>query len=342
MKKTKWMKKMGVMTLAMTMAAGMLTGCGSSSEPAADSAADDSSAATDAAADEVTDESADTSDASDEGSAVEAIKARGVLHYGTEDSALGFGYLNPETNEYEGLEADLGRLIAQELGVDVEFTTVVTNTRGPLIDSGDVDMVAATFTITDERKQSYDFTEPYYVDAQSVIVNKDSGLKTIDDFDGKKIAMSAGGTEKDSISAITDANIEFVEFADFSEAKLALTAGTVDGFAADSSILQSYVDDDTEFIETKFSPQPYGIATKKGSDLSAYVNDLVQKWLEDGTIDGLIEKNGIQPSYEEPAAEATDAATDAATAEATDPAADEATDEATDAATDAATDEATE
>lgn len=328
MKKLEWMKKMGVMTLAMAMTAGMLTGCGSSSEPAADSASDASSAETDAATDEA------ATDASDAGSAVEAIKARGVLHYGTEDSALGFGYLNPETNEYEGLEADLGRLIAQELGVDVEFTTVVTNTRGPLIDSGDVDMVAATFTITDERKQSYDFTEPYYVDAQSVLVNKDSGLKTIDDFDGKKIAMSAGGTEKDSISAITDANIEFVEFADFSEAKLALTAGTVDGFAADSSILQSYVDDDTEFIETKFSPQPYGIATKKGSDLSAYVNELVQKWLEDGTIDGLIEKNGIQPSYEEPAAteepaaEATDAATEEPAAEATDAATDEATDEA--------------
>ncbi|MBU5430062.1 transporter substrate-binding domain-containing protein [Kineothrix sp. MSJ-39] len=328
MKKLEWMKKMGVMTLAMAMTAGMLTGCGSSSEPAADSASDASSAETDAATDDA------ATDASDAGSAVEAIKARGVLHYGTEDSALGFGYLNPETNEYEGLEADLGRLIAQELGVDVEFTTVVTNTRGPLIDSGDVDMVAATFTITDERKQSYDFTEPYYVDAQSVLVNKDSGLKTIDDFDGKKIAMSAGGTEKDSISAITDANIEFVEFADFSEAKLALTAGTVDGFAADSSILQSYVDDDTEFIETKFSPQPYGIATKKGSDLSAYVNELVQKWLEDGTIDGLIEKNGIQPSYEEPAAteepaaEATDAATEEPAAEATDAATDEATDEA--------------
>lgn len=280
MKKLEWIKRAGVMTLAVAMTMGVMAGCGSST-------------AVSESASGVTEQSSDSE------SAVEAIKARGVLHYGTEDSAVGFGYLNPETNEYEGLEADLGRLIAEELGVDVEFTTVVTNTRGPLIDSGDVDMVAATFTITDERKQSYDFTEPYYVDAQSVLVNKDSGLKTIDDFDGKKIAMSAGGTEKDSISSLTDVNIEFVEFADFSEAKLALTAGTVDGFAADSSILQSYVDDSTEFIETKFSPQPYGIATKKGSDLSDYVNELVQKWLEDGTIDGLIEKNGIQPSYTE-------------------------------------------
>lgn len=302
MKKLEWMKKVGVMTLAAAMTMGMLAGCGSSAETSTTEASEAASPeATEEAAEETTEEAAGetTEETADSESAVEAIKARGVLHYGTEDSAVGFGYLNPETNEYEGLEADLGRLIAEELGVEVEFTTVVTNTRGPLIDSGDVDMVAATFTITDERKKSYDFTEPYYVDAQSVLVNKDSGLKTIDDFDGKKIAMSAGGTEKDSISAITDANIEFVEYADFSEAKLALTAGTVDGFAADSSILQSYVDDNTEFIETKFSPQPYGIATKKGSDLSAYVNELVQKWLEDGTIDELIEKNGIQPSYTE-------------------------------------------
>lgn len=305
MRKLDWMKKLGVFALAGVMTAS-LAGCGNSTEKAPETSAETTADSAEAVESTVEDTAAAEESAAPEteaGSAVEAIKERGVLRYGTEDSAIGFGYLNPETNEYEGLEADLARLIAEELGVDVEFTAVVTNTRGPLIDSGDVDMVAATFTITEERKQSYDFTEPYYVDAQSVIVNKDSGLKTIDDFDGKKIAMSAGGTEKDSISAITDADIEFVEFADFSEAKLALTAGTVDGFAADSSILQSYVDDDTEFIETKFSPQPYGIATKKGSDLSAYVNDLVTKWVEDGTIDGLIEKNGIQPSYKEETAE---------------------------------------
>ena len=110
MKKLEWMKRVGVMTLAVAMTMGVLAGCGSST-------------AASKSASEVTETSSDSE------SAVEAIKARGVLHYGTEDSAVGFGYLNPETNEYEGLEADLGRLIAEELGVDVEFTTVVTNTR---------------------------------------------------------------------------------------------------------------------------------------------------------------------------------------------------------------------
>lgn len=280
MKKMTMMKKMGMMAVSGILMASMFTVC----------------------------EASDTS-------AIDAIKERGVLRVGTEDSAVGFGYLNPDTNEWEGLEVDLGKLIADELGVDVEYSAVTTSTRGQLLDSGDLDIVAATFTITDERKLSYDFSEPYYTDAQSVLVLKDSGLKTIDDFDGKKIAMSAGGTEKDSIEAITDANIEFVEFTDFSEAKMALTAGTVDGFAADSSILLSYLDDDTMYIDTKFSPQPYGVATKKGSDLSEYVNDLVQKWAEDGTLEKLVEDNGVQPSYVEETTETetTEAATEAAT-----------------------------
>lgn len=294
MKKMAMMRKIGMMAVSGVLMASMFTVC----------------------------EASDTS-------AVDAIKERGVLKVGTEDSAVGFGYLNPDTNEWEGLEVDLGKLIADELGVDVEYSAVTTSTRGQLLDSGDLDIVAATFTITDERKLSYDFSEPYYTDAQSVLVLKDSGLKTIDDFDGKKIAMSAGGTEKDSIEAITDANIEFVEFTDFSEAKMALTAGTVDGFAADSSILLSYLDDDTMYIDTKFSPQPYGVATKKGSDLSEYVNDLVKKWAEDGTLEKLVEDNGVQPSYVEETEDATETAT-------------ETTEEVTEAATEATTEAVTE
>ena len=305
MKTTKLMKKLGSMILSGAMIAALFTGCGSPKETAASdteaktTAAETEAPGTAASGTEAAGTEASETEAASGSAAVDAIKERGVLHVGVVDSAVGFGYLNPETGEYEGLEVDLAKLIAKELGVDVEFTTITTSTRGQLLDSGDLDMVAATFTITDERKLSYDFTEPYYIDAQSVIVLNDSGITTIDDFDGKKIAMSAGGTEKDSIQAITDANIEFVEFADFSEAKLALTAGTVDGFAADSSILTSYVDESCGFIETKFSPQPYGVATKKGSDFSSYVNDLVVKWVEDGTIDGLIESNNIQPSYTE-------------------------------------------
>jgi len=291
----------GILAGALIVA---LTGCGSSGSSSSASAAASAStsaaatSSTSAASEKVASAVSSGSDA-EEGAAIQAIKKRGVLNIGTEDSAIGFGYMDPSTNEWSGLEVDLGKLVAESLGVEPKFQAVTTSTRGQLLDSGDLDMVAATFTITDERKLSYDFTEPYYTDAQSVLVLKSSGLKTIDDFDGKKIGVSAGGTEKDSISAITDAKIDFVEYSDFADAKMALSAGTIDGFAADSSILLSYLDDSCTYIDTKFSPQPYGIATKKGSDLSAYINDLVVKWKEDGTIDKLIKDNGVQPSYTE-------------------------------------------
>ena len=135
MKKMTILKRLGAVAVSGVLMASMLAGCGAKDSSSSDGGSKKESSS----------------------SAVEAIKERGVLKVGTEDSAIGFGYLNPDTNEWEGLEVDLGKLIADELGVDVEYTAVTTSTRGQLLDSGDLDLVAATFNITDERKLSYDF-----------------------------------------------------------------------------------------------------------------------------------------------------------------------------------------
>lgn len=264
MKKRTWKKAVTVVT-AVLMTAVMCVGCGKSS--------------------------------SKNTSAVERIQKDGVLKVGCKEAVIGFGYMNPETGKYEGLEIDLAKKIADELGVSVAYTSVTSNTRGQLLDAGEIDLVAATFTITDERKLSYDFSTPYYVDAVSVLVRKDSGIKTLEDFEGKTIAIIAGGTTRKCVEGATDAKIEFVEYTEYADAKLALTAGTVDGFAVDVSILSYYVDEDCEIIDARFSPQSYGIATKKGSELSAYVENLVTKWIADGTMDELIKKNGVEASY---------------------------------------------
>lgn len=233
------------------------------------------------------------------GTAVDKIKNAGVLKVGVKDSVVGFGYLNPQTQEYEGLEVDLAKKVADELGVEVEYTPVTATTRGQLLDAGEIDMVAATFTITDERKLSYDFTEPYYVDAVSVLVKNDSGITELSDFEGKKIAVLQASTSAKSVQAATDADITFVEYSDYADCKLALTSGTVDGFAVDVSILSYYADSDCSIIDARFGAQEYGIATKKDSDFSSYVNDLVKKWNSDGTMEKIIADNGVEASYTE-------------------------------------------
>jgi len=240
------------------------------------------------------------------------------LKVGVKSDVLGFGFKDPASGKYEGMEIELAEMIAKELGYNgVEYTAVTAATRTELLDSGDLDCVLATFTITEERKKSWDFSTPYYTDAVTVLVEKSSGIKNLNDLVGKKIGVSTGSTSafalvnamaakglfpgytppassKDfDISSFNQAGTTFQQFSDYPAVSNALTAGTVNAFCVDKSILAYYATDSRVFIEEKFSPQNYGVATKKDSDLSKKIDDLIVKWLADGTIDKLIAKYKI-------------------------------------------------
>lgn len=239
---------------------------------------------------------------------VQAIVDRGVLRVGVKTDVPGFGYQDVLTEEYSGLEIDLARQIAQSLGVDrVTFTPVTAATRGQLLDSGDIDMVIATFTITDERRDSWNFTTPYYTDAVSLLVKTDSGIADYADLEGKVIGVSTGSTSMESLIAVAAENgvtltqaDNFSEYATYPEIKTALDAGRVDAFCVDGSILSGYLDDSVEILDSiRFSPQEYGIATAlANTGLAEYLDELINTWLDDGTIDQMISDNGVAPSFE--------------------------------------------
>ena len=235
-------------------------------------------------------------------SKVEAIKSRGKLNAGVKKDVIGYGYLNTETNEYEGLEIDLCyQVAAAVLGVSydeakeqklVNFTDVTPKTRGPLIDNDQLDIVCATYTITDDRKKDWDFSTPYRTDHVGILIKKASGMKKMADLDGKVIGVSQGSTTKDLVTKMladqkVDATPQFQEFPDYPSIKSALDAGNVDAFAMDRSTLKGYTTDDCELLqpEIEFGAQDYGIATKKGSDLSKVVDDTVVSLKDDGWLD---------------------------------------------------------
>ena len=239
---------------------------------------------------------------SDSGSKIETIKSRGKLNCGVKADVLGYGYLNTETNEYEGLEIDLCYQIAaavfdvsydeakeQEL---CDFTTVTPKTRGPLIDNDSLDIVCATYTITPEREEDWDFSDPYRVDHVGIMVMKDSGISEMVDLDGKLIGVSQGSTTRDAILTMLEdegisAEPEFNEYPDYPSINSALESGNIDAFAMDRSTLNTYMNDKKELVqpEIEFGEQEYGIATKKGSDLSEVVNDTVTELLSNGWLD---------------------------------------------------------
>lgn len=311
-------KKVLALVLGAVMTMTALTGCGADktaapAEVTAEPAAQEEAAVQEPAAEEqITDEGAVAEDVAAD---VQAIIDRGVLRVGVKNAVIGFGFQDELTGEYSGMEISLAEKIAESLGVDVEFTTVTAATRTELLDSGDIDCVLATFTITDERRESWDFSTPYYTDYVTVLVQNDSGIKGLADLKDKKVGVSSGSTSARSLVAAmieggviegadfdtesfdpatwTD-GISFAQYDDYPTISTALSAGEVDAFCVDKSILAVYHTDDRTYIDDKFAPQEYGVATKKDSGLSAYVDELVKGWLGDGTVEGLIAENGIE------------------------------------------------
>ncbi len=297
------MKKLLALLLTGAMAISMLTACGGTK---------DADASKDAAEDTTQDAAADaTAWAAD----VKDIIDKGVLRVGVKGDVTGFGFQDTLTGEYSGMEVELAGLIADYLGVDVEYTTVTAATRSELLDSGDIDCVLATFTITDERKESWDFTTPYYIDAVTVLVEDASGITDLSGLVGKTVGVSSGSTSaKALVAAMVDAGVvdganfdpetfdaatwtegvSFLQYSDYPSISTALSAGEVVAFCVDKSILSYYKTEGRSYIEDKFSPQDYGIATTLGSEMSTLCEELVTTWLEDGTIDGLVQSNGIE------------------------------------------------
>jgi putative glutamine transport system substrate-binding protein len=231
------------------------------------------------------------------GGDLDSIRRAGVLKVGVKSDVPGFGLLNTAANQYEGFEIELAKLIAGEIFGDsgkVVFTPVTAKTRGPLLENGELNLIIATFTVTEERKRSYNFSTSYYTDAVGMLVKKSAGVKGLADLDGKTIGVAQSATSRAAINEAAKAagvSLKFSEFATYPEIKAALDSGRIDVFSVDRSILAGYLDNESEILPDRFSPQEYGIATKlSNKELAAYIDGLVVKWLADGTIDGLIRR----------------------------------------------------
>ena len=243
-----------------------------------------------------------TSDAQLE-AGVQEIVDRGVLRVGVKQDLPNFGYRDPESNQYTGMEVEIAKKVAAELGVDIEFTPVTAQTRGALLDNGQLDMVIATFTITEERKELYNFTTPYYTDAVGFLVRKDSKIQSSwEALDGLTIGVTQGSIQwglLEEIAAEKGIELNFRELGSNSEVVVALAAHRVDAFSIDQSILSAFLGKTNVLLDLQYQPSEYGIVTKKSNtDLATYLDGLVEDWTEDGTLQAIYDDFGLKPVTE--------------------------------------------
>ncbi|MGN0728878.1 transporter substrate-binding domain-containing protein [Treponema sp.] len=230
---------------------------------------------------------------------IDKIKKAGVLKVGCKEDVPGYGYLNPATNVHEGLEIDIAKAVSKKIfgKESVKFTGVSAKTRGPLVDTGEIDMVAATFTVTEARRKLWDFSEIYMQDPVALMVKKASGIASFKDLNGLTVGVAQSATSKkifEAAAAEAGITLKFNEYSTYPEIKTALDSGRIQAFGVDSSILAGYIEDSVMLLPEKYSPQSYGVAVKKGNTaLLNVINETIAELEASGEMSRLKAKYNL-------------------------------------------------
>lgn len=201
-----------------------------------------------------------------------------------------------ENGAYTGFDMDLIRAIATDLGLGLEVVNSGFDpiTSGSAMTAGDCDIAAASITITDAREANIDFSAPYFLADQSLLVKKDSGITTLSDIVGMTLAVQSGTTGEAYAQDNAPAGIEIKSFENPGDLFVALEAGDVVGVLQDIVVNQDRADNDSTVavVETYPTNEFYGFAVKnEGSEmLLAAVNESLSKLRRDGTYDQIFSK----------------------------------------------------
>ncbi len=243
----------------------------------------------------------------------DAVRDAGVLKVGGVPTSFLFSQLDETDNGLRGFDAGLFQLLARYILGDetaYELTQVDSSTRESVLQSGQVDCVFATYSITDARKEVISFAGPYYTSRQAVLVRAgNEDIKGVDDLGGRIVATQAGSTGPDILAEYAPEDVEIQEFETDQEARTALELGRVDAYVTDYTLLLNAIvknPDTYEIAGEQFGPEDnYGVGLPLDSDGVAFVNEFLEKVIEDGTWEKLWQiclgdRTGIDTAPEAP------------------------------------------
>lgn len=228
--------------------------------------------------------------------ALDKVVQRGKIVVGVKYDTKPFGYIN-EKQELVGYDVDMAKYIAKSLFGDenkVEFKQVTSSNRILALNSGQVDMVIATMTINPQRMEIIDFSIPYFVAGQALLVPKNSDIKSMTDLNGKNVIIIFGSTsEKNLREMAPDANI--IGFKTYTSGYSALKQGRADAITSDDTILIGFAlaDDSFKLLPKRYTKEPYGIGFKKGessSRLKTRVDNIIRDMENNGELSRLKSK----------------------------------------------------
>ena len=226
------------------------------------------------------------------GSTMDAIQKKGKLTIGTKFDQPLFG-LKGLSGQPEGFDVEIAKLVAtaifgSNLSGKTEFVETPSAVREQTIIDGKVDLIAATYTINDTRKQKVAFAGPYYIAGQSILVKKDNTAITgLDSLGGKKVCTVTGSTPLKTLQERAPTADLSILFDTYSKCIEALKDGRIEAVSTDNVILLGFIKDNPgafKLVGETFTQEPYGIGLKQDDTVFRnFINDVLEKAYKDGS-----------------------------------------------------------
>ncbi len=289
------MKKLISVILAAVIGASMLTACTvSAPAPAAQAPAAEPAAAETAA------EDSDWAYIESDGKMIVGITLFAPMNY------------NDDSGELIGFDTELTKAVCEKLGVEPEFTEINWDSKEIELNSKNIDCIWNGMCITEERKENMSITDPYLYNTQSIVMKADREAEIMADVSGLSVVAEQGSTgegkllgtiEDDETVEVSPAeffkDVNYTPVDSMAKALMEVKAGTADLAVVDSVCALAMVGEGTDYsdlavnLDNNFGLQEYGIAFRKGSDVTEKVNAAIQELYDEGVVAEIAEKYGL-------------------------------------------------
>lgn len=251
----------------------------------------------------------------DDGTAMKEFAEAGAITIGVKFDQPGIGFKGATDDAPTGMDVEMAKILAGSLGIEpdgIEWKETISDNREPFLEGGEVDLVVASYSITDERRAVVGQAGPYYVTGQQLLVKTGSDIQTVEDIEGKEVCSVTGSTSLENVEA---KGATARGFDTYSECRDQVLDGTVEAMSTDGSILLGYAaenPDEVEVVGEPFSEERYGIGySLESPEMCEWINETVQKSYDDGTwadaFEATLGKSGVE-TPEPPALDACPAA----------------------------------
>ncbi|MFA6299131.1 MAG: glutamate ABC transporter substrate-binding protein [Nocardioides sp.] len=223
-----------------------------------------------------------------EGSRMRELVEAGEMTIGVKFDQPGLGFKDAASDLPTGFDVEIAKILASELGMDpaedVTWEETISDNREPFLKEGRVDLVLASYSITDERRQEVGQTGPYFITGQQVLVASDSDITGIEDLKGKTVCSVTGSTSLENVEA---AGAKGAPAETYSQCAEDVLNGTVEAMSTDGSILLGLAaqnEGELKVVGEEFSEERIGVGYSLDyPEMCGWINEVLQKSFDDGS-----------------------------------------------------------